>query len=248
MPPSGPDHHDLARLLAEWPYEPGEMNVRLVGEESEAPRIQVRLELGILQMETSGRPDGLRPEGHASACDLFRARSALDPSARLSADDCVTLRDEASQFHQRAVALLALGQWAGVVRDATRNLEAIDLCRERAAEPADRVSLERMRTPTLLLRTRARASAAVRDGQPRLALAAIDRGIAEIREALLARGEGERIDAAHEIQLLRGMRDLLVPRLPSSQRGELEARLRSAIAAENFELAAILRDELRQLP
>jgi protein-arginine kinase activator protein McsA len=38
-----------------------------------------------------------------------------------------------------------------------------------------------------------------------------------------------------------------VPRLPPAQRAELEARLRAAIAAENYELAAILRDELRLL-
>ena len=46
---------------------------------------------------------------------------------------------------------------------------------------------------------------------------------------------------------LRGMRDALVPKLPASQRAELEERLRGAIDAENYELAAILRDELRMM-
>ena len=50
-----------------------------------------------------------------------------------------------------------------------------------------------------------------------------------------------------EIQLLVGMRDVLVPRLPSSQRVELEQRLKAAIEAENYELAAVLRDELRMM-
>jgi protein-arginine kinase activator protein McsA len=43
------------------------------------------------------------------------------------------------------------------------------------------------------------------------------------------------------------MREMLVPRLPSSQRAELEERLRAAIVSENYELAAILRNELRQM-
>jgi protein-arginine kinase activator protein McsA len=43
------------------------------------------------------------------------------------------------------------------------------------------------------------------------------------------------------------MRDALVPKLPLSQRAELRQRLEAAIAAENYELAAILRDELRML-
>ena len=57
----------------------------------------------------------------------------------------------------------------------------------------------------------------------------------------------EAFNQANEVQVLRGMRDALVPKLPMSQRVELEERLRAAIDAENFELAAILRDELRML-
>ena len=38
-----------------------------------------------------------------------------------------------------------------------------------------------------------------------------------------------------------------MPRLPASQRVELQTRLSNAIDRENFELAAILRDEIRQL-
>ena len=50
-----------------------------------------------------------------------------------------------------------------------------------------------------------------------------------------------------EVAMLEGMRDVLQPKLPVSQRYELERRLASALANENYELAAILRDELRQL-
>jgi protein-arginine kinase activator protein McsA len=47
--------------------------------------------------------------------------------------------------------------------------------------------------------------------------------------------------------MLREMRDGLVPKLPVSQKAELRQRLEAAIVSENFELAAILRDELRML-
>jgi hypothetical protein len=238
---------DLGDLLAEWPFEPGRVNVRRLGPGPDAP-IQVRLELGILQLAPHGRPDGQRPGGCESLLESFRGPLAGDPARRLSPEECAALRDEAGQFHQRAVAFLALGDFAGVERDTTRNLDAFDLCRDRAAEPADRTALERLRGSVLILRTRARATAAVREGNPRLAVAAIDRGLEEVRAMLLARGEADRFDAANEVQLLRGMREMLVPKLPTSQRSELEERLRSAIRAENYELAAILRDELRQLP
>src|SRR5262245_36126569 len=41
---------DLTRFLNEWPFEPGKLNVRLVEAEDGEPRIQVRLDLGVLQM------------------------------------------------------------------------------------------------------------------------------------------------------------------------------------------------------
>jgi len=60
-------------------------------------------------------------------------------------------------------------------------------------------------------------------------------------------GPADGFEKSNEATLLSGMRAVLVPRLPTSQRAELEERLRRAVAAENFELAAILRDELRTL-
>lgn len=244
VPPGG---RDLGDLLAEWPFEPGRVNVRRLGAGPDAP-IQVRVELGILQLAARGRPDGERPGGRDSLLEVFREECAAEPARRLSPDECAALRDEASQYHHRYVAFLALGDFAGVERDTTRNLEVFDLCRDRAAEPADRATLERFRGSVLVMRTRGRATAAVREGNPRLAVAAIDRGLDEIRAMLEGRGEAARFDQANEVQLLRGMREMLVPKLPTSQRSELEERLRAAIRAENYELAAILRDELRQMP
>ena len=69
----------------------------------------------------------------------------------------------------------------------------------------------------------------------------------EIRGALRLSDRGGDIEATPEIQFLKGMRDMFVPRLPSSQRQEMEERLAAAIDAENYELAAILRNEIRQL-
>jgi protein-arginine kinase activator protein McsA len=47
--------------------------------------------------------------------------------------------------------------------------------------------------------------------------------------------------------VLKGMKETLTPKLPVSQRAELKARLAQAIKQENYELAAILRDELKSI-
>jgi hypothetical protein len=108
--------------------------------------------------------------------------------------------------------------------------------------------MEPLRMHTIMTRTRAQASAAIAAEDSKAALAIIDQGIEDIR---LVADElelpVEDFEDLEEVQLLRGMRESLVPRLPVSQRSELLDRLKAALAAENYELAAILRDELRMM-
>ena len=79
------------------------------------------------------------------------------------------------------------------------------------------------------------------------ALEVIDQALRELRALFDEAGHGSSFEAANEVQLLRGMRDVLVPKLPASRRAELRERLQAALDAENYELAAILRDELRMM-
>lgn len=245
---------DLTELLASWPYEAGSVSARtFIGVDGRS-KIQVRIELGMLQMEADGRPDGARPGGAESLLHLARERQQAFESThsshatfRLSPEECAALREEAVLYYHRYVARFALEDFDGVVRDTQRNLEVFDLCRRHAQEPQDREVLEQFRPFVVLMRTRAEAASLLRASHTRGAIAAIDRGLDELRDAFTDRGRAERFESANETQALRSLRDMLVPKLPASQRIELEERLRAALAAENYELAAILRDELRQM-
>ena len=158
-----------------------------------------------------------------------------------------TLREEAVQFYHRYVALFALGDYQRVGADTLHALAIFDLCRDYGASEDDRRLLEQFRPHVLTMRARAEAEFAIAEQQPRAALAALDHGLEELRAFYTDHGHAETWESTNEVQLLRGMRDALVPKLPGSQRVELEERLRAAIDAENYELAAILRDELRLL-
>lgn len=260
---------DLTNLLSSWPHEPGRINARRVAGTDGRPKLQIRIDLGVLQMEMDGRPDGQRPHGFESLLALQQDRlrrygreasaetQASSGSAGgdggeavgfvLSQDECRALREEAVQYYHRYVGLFALADYTGVVRDTTRNLELFDLCRDYGETEIDRTILEQFRPPVLMMRARSAAEMALAGGQPKQALAALDRGLAELRSAFEEAGRAEAFESANEAQLLRGMRDALVPKLPASQRVELQERLRAAIDAENYELAAILRDELRMM-
>lgn len=228
---------DLRPLLTDWPFDPERLNARLLEVSEDRVVLQVRVELGLLQMELEGRPDG----GDDRLAEVEQA-IAEDDAFRIDSALAAALRHEAVQVHQRYVSLLALEHYDAVVRDTRRNLRMFDLCRERAEDPDDRAVLEQFRPQVVATRARAAALIAVRADRIGDARRALDEAVAEIRAAL-----GEGVTDPPECAMLEGMREVLQPKLPMSQRYELEQRIRAAIIAENYELAAILRDELRQL-
>ena len=305
-----PEHYDLSSVLGEWPFEPGTINVRVIRGIDQLPKIQVRLDLGIIQMNIDGRPDGLRPHGFSSLLEYYEARAdeteagtfddetaasdsetdlyetgsyesdaypadpadAFNPAPSdhdtgdasfsesgntdeeyipaplsLDGDACRALREEAAQFYHRYVALLVLEDFEGVIRDTSRNLRVADLCRAHAQDDRDRAMLEQVRPYIIMMRTRAVAGQALKDDVPKAAIAAVDDGLTALRDHYAETGEPDEFEISSEAQSLREMRDALVPKLPVSQKTELRERLHEAIRKENYELAAILRNELRML-
>lgn len=245
---------DLSKILEQWPYEQGKINVRMIEGEDGEPRIQLRLDLGILQMRISGRPDGLRPEGYESLLEYHEARldehMASNGSGAgfvLSEEECRELREEAVQYYHRYVCLMVLEDFDGVVRDTTRNLRVLDLCAKFAETEADRTVLEQFRAYITMMRARALASQALKDNEPKAAIHAIDQGLDALKSYFSEMDQPDLFDQSNEVQVLKGMREALTPKLPVSQTAELRARLQKAIASENYELAAILRDELKNV-
>jgi hypothetical protein len=245
---------DISRLLTDWPFESGRILARRIAGGDGRPKLQIRVDLGVLQLELEGRPDGLRPEGfdslmsmHGDRLAKFTQHNGGPAGFILTSEECKALREEAVQFYHRYVALHSLGEFAAVMRDTDHNLRIIDVCREFGQSEQDRSVLEQFRPYVLMMRARAEAELAVMQKKPKDALAAIDRGLLSIKQVYEDMGAGEHVENSSEVQLLRAMRDALVPKLPMSQRVELQERMQAALAAENYELAAILRDELRMM-
>lgn len=228
--------HDLSEFLDEWPREQGTFQVREVQGDDGRPLIQVRIDMGIAQMEVEGRPDG-----NPSILDRLEHD---DQPMSLDPETCHELRSEAILMHHRYVALFQLKQFGGVVRDVRHNLRILDVCGRFAQEERDRTAMEHLRPQILTMGIRADAESAVARKQKDVAREVIDRGLAELTKILGPQG----IEHSNEVQLLRGMRDLLVRKLPPASppplRVELEQRLAEALEKENYELAAILRDEV----
>jgi hypothetical protein len=254
-------NRDISNLLKEWTFQPGQINARMIMGEDGEPRVQVRLDLGIIQMLADGRPDGERPFGYPSLLDYYEAQieqqdeepevagveAPKSDKLTLTPDDCRALREEAAQFYQRYLALLVLEDYERVVRDTTRNLRVLDLCQKHAQADEDRTILEQFRPYITMMRSRALASQALKDNEPKAAIHALDEGLEALRVYFSEVGKPQAFEQSTEVEMLKGMRDALVPKLPVSQKSELKQRLAKALEQENYELAAILRDELKQI-
>ena len=230
---------DLTAFLREFGFEPGRVNARLVKASDGREVLQVRVELGALQMEVAGRPDG-----QPSVLEALRAQRSGAPGATLSVADGAALRLELVMIQQRAVAFLAVGDAVRAHRDASLLVEGTELLVQRGLS-AEREWAEGARFSVLVLRTRCAAMALIAAGRTRDAGLAIETGLEALAVAAERIGISDGFDSLGDVIALRTMRDTLVPQLPPAQRAELEGRLRAAILAENYELAAILRDELR---
>src|SRR5215208_5011058 len=65
---------DIVPMLKGWDYEPGTINVRKINGLDGRPKLQMRLDLGLLQMDLSGRPDGAKPHGYDSLLEYFESQ------------------------------------------------------------------------------------------------------------------------------------------------------------------------------
>src|SRR4249920_1718041 len=129
------ENRDISPILKGWDYEAGAINVRKIPGFDGKEKLQMRLDLGVLQMEMTGRPDGQRPHGFESYLDFveeqlanYRKDRGDEEGFSLRGDQCMELREEALMYYHRYLSLFILGDFPSVVRDTARNLRVLDLC------------------------------------------------------------------------------------------------------------------------
>jgi len=243
---------DIGPILNGWPHDPGEISVRKVRGLDGRPKIQLRLDLGLLQMETRGRPDGTRPHDCESLLEHLEKRLSAHQRSHgseegftIEADYCRQLRAEAVQYYYRYLSEFVLEDYQGVVRDTARNLRVLDLVQQYAAEEADRQSMEQYRPYILMMHTRARAHVALSVGKPDAARRAVHRGLAGLRELFSRHGDEEQLyRGSPEAATLEALLGEIESSIPPDPLQQLKRELARAVEEERYEDAARLRDSI----
>ncbi len=246
---------DISHLLEQWDYQPGQVSVRRFKGKDGTEKIQLRVDLGLLQMNAEGRPDGKRPFGRASLLEHFQARlerhrkkhSGTDDGFLLKADDCAKLQQEAIQYHHRYICLFQLEDYAGVIRDTERNVEVFDFVEEYAESDELAWSLQQFRPQLLMMQVRAEGALALKEERYDEAAELIQDALDELRDFFRAHSRHDLLEQSGEIHSLESWLQDVQAKRPLSERERLENALNEAVRLEDYEKAAQMRDALRNL-
>lgn len=242
---------DISDIIARWPFDSSRIQARLLKRKDGSIVIQLRVDLGLLQMERDGRPDGSKPGEFPSLLERYRSlieaeeeRGGSPEGFRVPREDFQEIDRELLQYHHRRMALLSLGDHARAARDAEHCLDLLLTVRAHCRDRAYLAAHERSIPPAIMESARAKALMALKKENPRAAVLHIEEGVRLIHEHVQSTRPGAGEAAVKETAFLRRWARRL--RRAHKLEPPLELQLEEAVQREDYEEAARLRDEIRR--
>jgi len=240
-----PSPRDIDTLLKNWQFRPGEVTARLVKTRSGREVLQMRIDMGVVQMETEFRPDGIRPGGAETYYDYLVGEAIRDGDAfRLSQEQCAEADREFVQFYQRRLCWLSLREYRRAAQDADHSLAFMDFVHRHSPDEEWTLSHEQYRPFVLFHRVQAGALAALEESGPEVAIREINTGLARFRDLFARYDAAEQFADDELVQRLEQMRESVRQRYEVGR--TLDEQLAEAVRAEDYELAARIRDQIRE--
>lgn len=243
---------DLDELLADWDSSPDEPSARMVTGRDGVAYVQLRVDLGVLQMRCVARPDGRRYRRSTALEYVGQRCRARRP---LCDDDWHELERELQQYNMRRIAFTSLADAAmnadderaarsyyrRSLKDVNRCLQALVLCEHHESGAANAPG---SLFPTLLFnRARIRARIRTIDRDYEKAIREVDQGVETLVDLFERAGFGEeQIEQDPGVSYLRQLGRLI--RTQGGVAKTLREQLQEAIDNDDFERAAELHEAL----
>lgn len=243
-------NHDLNDLLRDWPHEPGQIKARKIIGLDGREKVQLRIDLGVIQMELSGRPDGRKPHGCESLLlhHQVRAREMKGDDSRflLTPEECSELQQEGIQYYHRYISLFQINDFKGVIRDTQRNLDMFAFVAEHVEREDIIASFQQFKPYVLMMNTRAKAAIELERDDFSAAERQIQRGLGKIRDYFTTHHNSDLMAQSPEISFLEEWLAEILSKRPLSKLEVMQREMENAIAREAYERAAELRDAINQ--
>jgi len=237
---------DLTQALIDWPFDPLNLTARrLVGDDGKI-KIQLRVDLGIMQMEYKDRPDGKRPHGFPTLLAYYRTKFQSDPTFVPGPDMVFELRQEAIQIYHRYLSLYQLKDYPAVIRDTRFNLDLINFLSKHASE-GEYLLVQQHRPHVMMMNTSAKVMLKIRDEEPDEAMRLVRIGMEQIKKFYRSVLEVDQPELVPELYQLKELQHRITDDgVPTeiSPTESLEIELQMALLSENYEQAAALRDKI----
>lgn len=245
---------DLDELTAGWECPPGQLRARVVVGRDGQEFLQLRVDLGVMQMNLAGRPDGERYRGFPGVRDYVEHELCVvdpqfDPQAWQDLDRelqqtnyrrmaFAAAAEDALQGNDEAVATRYLTH---ALADVESCLGQITLLRRHGKDDDGHAAL----LPTLVFdRARLVAQLRIIEGRFEEAIEDAETGASALEEALAELGYDD--EHREDDPGLRYLRTLgMQLRREYGVAHTLREQLDEALANEDYEAAARLRDELK---
>ncbi len=253
----GRDPRDIENIASDWDFDPADetANVRLIVGPDGLEKLQLRVRFGMLQffadgsVETGGETllEGLRRDLAA-----HRALKGSDKGFGINALRTAQISQEIMDFYQRRVCFFLLGDYPRAARDADHNLELIRLLKKYSVDERTVLNHDQYRAFVMMDRARAAAMIAFEQGEHERAIAEIDETIAAIQAFYKEYDREDLVGKSSEIEVLENLKKDLrkehpVPVTDFERLQQLKDEQARAIAREDYEKAARLRDEIERI-
>ncbi len=241
---------DITDVLDDWEYDP-ENNIRIIHASDGRQVLQLRQPLGIEQYELDGRPDRQRPFGKESVLEELLDRIGdRDPAQEapfcISDEDLELLQYEGIIYYYRYLLLFQIGEFGRTARDTEHNMKICEIVDKFAHNDSNKNELLQYRPYILRMNAVSKAMVSLRQQMRSEAETILESAIQDIEEMAEVATESFTMERTRSLTYLK---DVLrqVREDKSSPVDKLNEELKQAVEEENYERAAHLRDQIREL-
>jgi hypothetical protein len=167
-------------------------------------------------------------------------------SFELTPEQCAAADREFLQFYHRRICWLALREFGRAARDADHSLAFMDFVRAHSPDEEWTLSHEQYRPYVLFHRTQAATLAKLEEVGAEAAVQELNQGLERFRDLFSEYDAEDQYDEDEMVQRLLELKEAL--REQYNVKPSLTEQLAAAVAAEEYERAAKLRDELSRKP
>ncbi|MBN1540709.1 UvrB/UvrC motif-containing protein [candidate division KSB1 bacterium] len=236
---------DICPILRYWDYLFSEMAVRRLEGEGCQPQVEISIAGGMIRLNALGKPVDVLDYTFESCVDRFAERTRTDERIDYTEQEINDLQQEIVLYNARSLALLKIEDYYSSHVDTVRNLQAIECLVRRSPDAEFARTFLAIRPQLLVSYCRVLVLFSIKQNRISEARRYIAETLQKIHRAGFPQLDSKQLEGRFEIKTLKQWDEEIQAHYPLEGVKDLRKHLLQAVRSENYEWAAILRDQIR---